>query len=193
MKKSEKIEVRVSHEEKQRLSGIAETRGLSVSELIRDAVAEEIGTVPHVPRWPGYAAIAAGVLAAAALAVGLAKPSASGATLNTRAPIVSLYANTGGASHETALSRSANPFTMARENGQLIRVSATPGKSKDGITPVAFEVCAMVDDTCEATETFALSAVTDQHRASRRFDFGGDEVVVQVQAKSAQVKTQAAP
>ena len=183
MKKSEKIEVRVSHEEKQRLSGIAETRGLSVSELIRDAVAEEIGTVPHVPRWPGYAAIAAGVLAAAALAVGLARPGTS-AMLSERAPVITLYAHTGGASHETALSRSANAFEIANEGGRLIRVSATPGKTKDDITPVTFEVCDLVGDACERTENFELIAVTGGRAATRRFDFAGDELMVQVQTKS---------
>ena len=67
MKKSEKIEVRVSLDEKERLAGIAGSRGLSVSELIREAVAVNIGALPRVPRWPGYAAVAAGAVSVCAL------------------------------------------------------------------------------------------------------------------------------
>ncbi len=189
MKKSEKIEVRVSHEEKQRLSGIAETRGLSVSELIRDAVAEEIGTVPHVPRWPGYAAIAAGVLAAAALAVGLARPGAAGTMLSERAPVVSLYSHTGAASHETALSGSANQFELANRGGRVIRVSATPGKTRNDTTPVAFEICDLVNGACAATSNFELIAVTGQHGATRHFEFAGDEFLVRVQTKAVRTET----
>jgi len=68
MKKSEKIELRVDHTEKERLSKIAERRGQTISDVVRDALAGELGVAPQAyPRWPGVASIAAIVLAAGSL------------------------------------------------------------------------------------------------------------------------------
>jgi hypothetical protein len=60
MKKTEKIELRVDHEEKERLSAIAERRGQTVSDVVRDALAAELGVAaPAYPKWPGQIAVAA--------------------------------------------------------------------------------------------------------------------------------------
>lgn len=54
MKKTDKIELRVDHAEKERLSAIAERRGQTVSDVVRDALAGELGvTRPNYPKWPG--------------------------------------------------------------------------------------------------------------------------------------------
>ena len=184
MKKSEKIEVRVSHEEKQRLSGIADARGLSVSELIRDAVAEDIGTVPHVPRWPGYAAIAAGALAVAALAVGLVRPGATDSLAATPAPEISLYSQTDAESHETALTGGTTQFTLLSEDGRRIRISATPGKSRNGTTRAVFEVCEVEGEACAARETFELTTAASRRHATRSFQFAGDRMLVRMESIS---------
>jgi len=46
MKKTEKIEVRVSVEEKDRLGKMAERRGQSVSDMIRERMSEDVGAIP---------------------------------------------------------------------------------------------------------------------------------------------------
>jgi len=43
MKKTEKIELRVNHEEKERLAGIAKHRGQTVSDVVRDALGNDLG------------------------------------------------------------------------------------------------------------------------------------------------------
>lgn len=64
MKKTEKIELRVDHAEKERLSSIAERRGQTVSDVVRDALAGELGVARvDYPRWPGFVAITACCLA----------------------------------------------------------------------------------------------------------------------------------
>ncbi|MEM9838974.1 MAG: hypothetical protein AAF830_07435 [Pseudomonadota bacterium] len=78
MKKSEKIEIRLSPEEKDRLSRRAETEGRPVSEIVRSVLSSDgIESSPSAPeaenasaalqRWGGYALsfIAGGALAAA--------------------------------------------------------------------------------------------------------------------------------
>lgn len=68
MKKSEKIELRVDHTEKERLSNIAERRGQTVSDVVRDALAVELGAAPQAyPKWPGFVAICALALAGVSL------------------------------------------------------------------------------------------------------------------------------
>lgn len=55
MKKSEKVEVRMSLDEKERLNALAENEGRSVSELVRDVVGRYASlniATPHKPVWP---------------------------------------------------------------------------------------------------------------------------------------------
>ena len=68
MKKSEKIELRVDHMEKERLAKVAERRGQTISDVVRDALAGELG-IPQkaYPKWPGVAAICALGLATCSL------------------------------------------------------------------------------------------------------------------------------
>ncbi|MEL6688078.1 MAG: hypothetical protein AAFP97_10715 [Pseudomonadota bacterium] len=68
MKKTEKIELRVDHTEKDRLSAIAERRGLTVSDVVREALSSELGVAqPTYPKWPGILAIVAFLVGLAAL------------------------------------------------------------------------------------------------------------------------------
>jgi len=97
MKKSEKIELRVDYTEKERLSKIAERRGQTISDVVRDALAGELGVAPQAyPKWPGVASIAAIVLAAGSLLWTAVGPS-GGADVD-RSPnmsSVSLYPGAG--------------------------------------------------------------------------------------------------
>lgn len=72
MKKTEKIELRVDHEEKERLSAIAEGRGQTVSDVVRDALAGDLGVARATyPKWPGWSAVVAGLIGTAALVLAL--------------------------------------------------------------------------------------------------------------------------
>lgn len=66
MKKTEKIEVRLSHEEKTALTALAEQEGRSVSELVRGLVERYMTLsttrLPSKIAWPKITAIAIGGL-----------------------------------------------------------------------------------------------------------------------------------
>ena len=66
MKKTEKIEVRLSHEEKKALANLAEQEGRSVSELVRGLIDRYMTLsntrLPQKMAWPKIAAIAIGGL-----------------------------------------------------------------------------------------------------------------------------------
>ena len=60
MKKTDKSELRVDHAEKDRLMNIAERRGQTISDVVRDALAGELGSAPQsYPKWPGFVALGA--------------------------------------------------------------------------------------------------------------------------------------
>ena len=172
MKKTEKIEVRVSHEEKARLSGIADARGLSVSELIRESVAEDIGTLPRIPRWPGYAAVAAGALAVAALGVSLMTSSPTPADTRAVYPSsISVQANwasdtdvifslpvEGPAQHD---------WTMRSKAGEELRVTVTTAETKDRVMPITITACVVQDAACIPFETPDVALNTRPSQGSR--------------------------
>ena len=188
MKKSEKIEVRVSFEEKQRLSGIAETRGLSVSELIRDAVAEEIGTVPHVPRWPGYAAIAAGVLAAAALVAAVLPGTARGPALAAQPSVMSVSLSDrdfGGSTNNVIALRDGaqQSYQLDLQNGRVIRVDAKLDAVSTEVMGVDVTACLETPTDCIHQRTRRLTIQRNPHKGSSGYAKGNiklDETVLEV-------------
>lgn len=75
MKKSEKIELRVNYAEKERLASIAERRGLTISDVVRGALAGELGDAPvQIPKWPGMVALCALGVAGLALIMNWKSP-----------------------------------------------------------------------------------------------------------------------
>ena len=184
MKKSEKIEVRVSHEEKARLSGIAERRGVSVSELIREQMAEDIGTLPRVPRWPGYAAVAAGAVALCALLVSLSSSPHQSPTLSD---YVEVYVQTDGSNHSSALTADvgeSTEFVLATRNDSALRVSMEVERVVEGVAAFAVDVCELKQTSCDPVDSFQLrsSLRTDLRHAgaSHNLDTGDYELFLRV-------------
>ena len=167
MKKTEKIEVRVSHEEKARLSGIAERRGVSVSELIREQMAEDIGTLPRVPKWPGYAAVAAGALALAALSLSvLSKVQPTGSL--RPAAVIHVYGQTYQAAFGRVLPNAigeAFEETLGLEDGKSVAVRGEIVSVKGDVTTLHVTACEAVS-ACDTPIEFVLSASTAIRSAS---------------------------
>lgn len=70
MKKTEKIELRVDHAEKERLSDIARRRGLTVSDVVREALSSELGiSIPNPSKWAIFVAAGATIVSVIALAI----------------------------------------------------------------------------------------------------------------------------
>jgi len=71
MKKSEKIEIRISHEEKEKLSRLAESEGRSVSELVRDLAKKyALLNMPNPRRRLSMLAVAGFILCGLGIGVG---------------------------------------------------------------------------------------------------------------------------
>lgn len=96
MKKSEKIELRVNHDEKERLARIAERRGQTISDVVREALADDLGGGPRVyPKWPGFVALAALGVSALALWAGFSKMNQSKSPVIQTAELSVRYSEPG--------------------------------------------------------------------------------------------------
>lgn len=173
MKKTDKIELRVDHAEKERLSAIAERRGQTVSDVVRDALAGELGVARATyPKWPGQVAIGAALASALSL-VSLLPGITSGTNGSSVTPLyptsTSAHIYTLGETLSFGipmLTSSERDVTLLTEDGKTIRLSlkTTPNLDTHILTIVS-DGCIIKDTECDA---FDIQTVTLEMRPAQR-------------------------
>ena len=149
MKKTEKIEVRLSHEEKTALTALAEQEGRSVSELVRGLIERYMtlntSRLPNKTPWVKFAAIAIGGFFIGHLATYFIAKS------NNHAPIYDMRVDVGSDSISFPLlarAGKAPEFIIPSKDGD-IRIRATVEKQPDNLASVNVELCRQSNSACE--------------------------------------------
>ena len=166
MKKSEKIELRVNYTEKERLASIAERRGLTISDVVRGALAGELGEAPvQIPKWPGIVAIAALGVAILAFLGGARHESPQAQKYRT---VMTNYTLQAVDKNENALLgpkilstqvghvdgfRQTYHFKSEKVSYQLTQVVS---EQSDGIYNLTSNVCVMAGSECEEIDSASL-------------------------------------
>jgi len=172
MKKTEKIEVRLSHEEKAELTKIAEGEGRSVSELIRHLVERYItlntARLPKKTPW-----LALGATAIAAFLAGHLMTFAIGKS-KSHPPVYNFYTqvdkdSTGIGSNDISVPIIArdgyeNTFLIPREDGD-VQVSLKVEAKKDDLRNLNVELCEIRADKCNP---IAAPTITFDHHDGGR-------------------------
>lgn len=195
MKKTEKIELRVDHAEKERLSAIAERRGQTVSDVVRDALAGELGVARvDYPKWPGKIAIGAALLSIAALGLISTVIQDASSTANIY-PIypksVSADVITGSESISfdiTTLKASEHELTIKSDEGEAIRmvITASPDPESN-LLILKSDACIIRDQDCDVLDLKTVSVDTRPSRsgnASISTSFGTSSLYISFSAET---------
>lgn len=175
MKKTEKIELRVDHAEKERLAAIAEQRGQTVSDVVREALADDLGVMRmRPPRWPGIAAVTAGLLAIVAMGLTLSNLDQAPAvmakqTIYPDTISLNVQTNTEAVSFDLPVetqSRKSLHFNLTDQRLYRLEIATDVNADNDLLT-VHASGCIEVDGACEAGPIQSVSIDTRPHRYSR--------------------------
>lgn len=170
MKKTEKIELRVDHAEKERLSEIAERRGQTVSDVVRDALSHELGPKSEtMSSWPGIVAICASALAIAALghSVATSGPAANDPIYPTTVELHVSTGRSGPTVFELPLNANINKtLTLRSRDADPVRITITMGEHLNHVLSVEASACAVLEDQCEMISLPTLSINTRPVRGS---------------------------
>lgn len=160
MKKSEKIELRVDYEEKQRLKELAKSQGLSTSEAVR----ELLKSVPaESTKWPTVLALSA--LGVALVALCLPLINSSGAVYrNDQSPNMTSFGLDGHDfifntevphvdGFEASYDIRMNNWEYEARNYKLKQKVVAVG---EGVFELNVAICRPVGDTCEQVDTAKL-------------------------------------
>ena len=149
MKKTEKIEVRLSHEEKTALTELAEQESRSVSDLVRGLIERymSINTtrLPQKTPWAKFVAIAVGGFFAGHLATYFIAKS------HSYAPIYSLQVSMDFEGITVPLIKEvgqADEFLMPRPDGDVL-VKTKVTQSPNSLATLDIELCRKIKSSCE--------------------------------------------
>lgn len=148
-KKFEKLEIRLSYEEKQELASVAETEGRTVSDLVRGLIRRYVKTtsarLPQKRSWIKW--VATGLLG---LLIGhLATWAYTKSHQHT--PIYNLEARLGNAHFSTpvlAKDGYETSFILPDEGGEF-KVSIRVEERQDELSILYAEICRTTDEICE--------------------------------------------
>ena len=179
MKKTEKIEVRVSLEEKERLGKMAEKRGQSVSDMIRERMSEDVSAIPkqiRMNRFVSWLALSCAVVGLLWVSVFNSKPS------ETSFPVMStIHLSSHDSDHRLSI------FNLPHLNDyNEKRVFSTLGynyefnfgvQAKDkGVFLLTTRICKKIDDVCvEIKEHENILSPPSQNYTSSKFSYDGEE------------------
>ena len=198
MKKSEKIELRVNHAEKERLATIAERRGQTISDVVRAALAGELGAAPQsYPKWPGYIAILAFGLALMSLAwiasssserknVGPIMSTTYLKTQASRHPILTTQVpHTDGFSQSYTIQSPDGPFQL---NQKVNEVSP-------GVFQLKASFCSAVSETCSQSDelTLILSPPSSHPRNGNAVAFEGEDAEWGIETAATRIPEEESP
>jgi len=149
MKKTEKIEVRLSHEEKTALTTLAEQEGRSVSDLVRGLIERYMtlntSRLPNKTPWIKFAAIAIGGFFVGHLATYFIAKS------HNHTPIYDMRIEVGsdGISFPLlAKAGKAPEFTIPSKDGD-IRIMPNVEQEPDTLASVVVALCKQTETVCE--------------------------------------------
>ena len=210
MKRTEKIEVRLSHEEKQTLSELAEGEGRTVSDLVRGLIERyvslNVSPFPRKPRWALWSGLVASGLLIGHLGTWGMMRFHHGTDSAAEDNIMSfgLYKLTGmfpqiAANHEVMIQILEAPilvkdgwsedYVIEREGSDFL-VTTQVTVSKNDLPTVQFDVCEQTQNECVSLakpkltlmpeETSSVSLMTDQNY---RMSFIIDPVSTEVKLK----------
>ena len=149
-KKSEKLEIRLSYEEKQELASVAETEGRTVSELVRGLIRRYVQTsaarLPQKKFWLKWVAFCFLGLLIGHLGTWLYTKSH-----HHDASIYSLNGNIGGASFTTPVLAKAGyeaQFSL-KDKGSEIKISLNVEDHDEGLSILTVDICRQTQEGCE--------------------------------------------
>lgn len=162
MKKTEKIEIRVSPEEKEHLSKHAEAEGLPVSEVVRRRLTSDALPQSEQPEAQGvlrrFGAWSLSFIAGASFVLALSAASPKGQEIegwDGHFRFVDVDRETGQAFPTTSdfrlLTADASKVEMRlnRQDGGYLRATAETHRTTDDQVELTFNVCFEVQDGCE--------------------------------------------
>jgi len=147
-KKSEKLEIRLSYEDKQELSAVAETEGRSVSDLVRGLIRRYIkatsARLPQKRSWLKWAAIGLGVWLATVLLLTLAAWAHMSRVNNLQAQIDenSFYLPV------LAQDGYTTKMTLPGKDDQ-IQINLSVTEKDEFTTHLKAEICLKIGDECD--------------------------------------------
>ena len=178
MKRTEKIEVRLSHEEKQSLSQIAEGEGRTVSDLVGALIERYVGSnvdrLPPKPRWALWGSLVAGGLLIGHLGTWGFMQSHKSPSIYTMDFIMRI-------GDEKPFSISA---PIVAEDGyrselvipgreHMIRLTASVSEQSNELSFLSVHICKMGDSICE---TIATPKLNFNPTAAAAIEFGTEGV-----------------
>lgn len=148
-KKSEKLEIRLSYEEKQELASVAETEGRTVSDLVRGLIRRYVRTsaarLPQKRSWLKWAGIGLVGLLIGHLATWAYTKS------HQHTPIYNLEARLGHAHLSTPVLAKDGyeaSFVLPDEGGEF-KVSIRVEEKQGELSILYAEICRTIDEICE--------------------------------------------
>ena len=178
MKKTEKIEVRLSHEEKTALTTLAEQEDRSVSDLVRGLIERYMSintqSLPRKTPWVKFGAIAvAGFFAGHLMTYFIAKS-------HEHVPVYSLNVRMDvDASITVPILKQAgqsDEFLMPQSGGDVI-VKTKVVESLNNLAKLEIELCQKIDSNCEKIAAPTLN-FDSERIAGLRFKDSNDETIL---------------
>lgn len=185
MKRSEKIEVRLSHEEKQSLSSIADSEGRTVSDLVRGLIERYVNLntarLPLKRRWGLWAGLVAGGLLIGHLGTYAFTTSHKGAPIYT----MDFLMRNGS---EKPFSISAPVVAKDGYRSELvipgpdskIRLTASVTERSSELAFLSVHICKEVETLCETIATPKLNFNPKTHATIRFGTEGVKEIYIRV-------------
>lgn len=176
MKKTEKIEVRVSVEEKERLGKMAERRGQSVSDMIRERMSEDVSVIPkHIKMNRLISSLALLCAVAALFWLSLSGAKRSGPS----APVMStihVFSEDGGATYNLPHLEAYNETYRYFAYGHDFELSVGVEKKDDGLFLLKTQMCKLIQDECiERQENNNILSSPMKHPERVQFQYNGTE------------------
>ncbi|MDB2437392.1 ribbon-helix-helix protein, CopG family [Hellea sp.] len=178
MKKTEKIEVRLSHEEKTSLTNLAEQEGRSVSDLVRGLIERYMAInttrLPHKTPWVKFGAIAVVGFLAGHLATYLIAKS------HSHAPIYDMRVDVGGDGISFPLlvkGGQAPEFIIPAKSGDIL-IRPNIEEMPDNLASVRVALCRQSGTSCDPIAAPKLQFNPNRQSAISFEEDSGQEIYI---------------
>ena len=180
MKKTEKIEVRLSHEEKTSLTNLAEQEGRSVSNLVRGLIERYMAInttrLPHKTPWLKFGAIAVTGFLAGHLATYLIAKS------HSDAPIYDMRVEVGGDGISFPLLAKAGQapeFVIPGKSGDIL-IRPNIEKNPHSLASVTVALCRQSGSSCDSIASPKLQFNPNRQSAIMFKEDSGQKIYIKL-------------